>query len=453
MRIERLRPLIIGHEMDNLTGVVEIDIAAWMTAYPELTRYTLAVTPPDGTPYFAPTEMEGTILRWIVRREDTANAGEGSYQIIATGENGEQKSTDFYPLYICRNTPGLDGAPETLPDAALAWVSKVLDAANRAENAAERAEGAAAGSVPVATRDKVGVVRPGEGLEVEKDGTLNVVGGGGGQPGKDGGYYVPNISEEGSLTWQASKENMPVVPPENIKGPKGDPGEPGGKGEPGEPGEPGSPGAAGKTAYEYAKEGGYSGTEADFAAKLAKEIPDTYTLPTASETVKGGVKVGEGLQMDGDVLNVQDKVYTHIETFTFGEDMAFERTQEPSGRAYAFDAVALQINKPAGVTINKAISVSVIFTGARIAQPLYFVPCSKTEDLWMLATVENYKGLARRTRTTDWAIYNSTSAVNEVPFSMFDNALRKGDVIERISTSQIMPAGLTFEIWGVRANA
>lgn len=196
-------------------------------------------------------------------------------------------------------------------------------------------------------------------------------------------------------------------------------------------GEKGEPGSAG---------GGAADTE-------------PYELPVASADTLGGVRIGEGLRMDGDVLNVQDKVYTHIETFTFGEDMAFERTQEPSGRAYAFDAIALQINKPAGVTIGKAISISVIFTGSRIAQPLYFVPCSKTEDLWMLATVENYKGLVRRTRTTDWAIYNSTSAVNEVPFLMFDNVLRKGDAIVRISTSQIIPAGITFEIWGVRANA
>ena len=140
MKIERLRPLVIGHEMDNLNGVIEIDCAAWMTAYPELTRYTLAVAPPEGEPYFTPAGMEGAILRWIVRREDTAMAGEGSYQIIGTGENGEQKSTDFYPLYICRNMPGLDGAPDTLPDAALAWVNKVLDAAERAEDAAEQAQ-------------------------------------------------------------------------------------------------------------------------------------------------------------------------------------------------------------------------------------------------------------------------------------------------------------------------
>lgn len=42
-------------------------------------------------------------------------------------------------------------------------------------------------------------------------------------------------------------------------------------GEAGEPGTPGAAGAAGKNAYQYAMEGGYSGTETQFKAKLAKE--------------------------------------------------------------------------------------------------------------------------------------------------------------------------------------
>ena len=32
-------------------------------------------------------------------------------------------------------------------------------------------------------------------------------------------------------------------------------------------------GADGKTAYAYARDGGYTGTETEFAAKLAKEVP------------------------------------------------------------------------------------------------------------------------------------------------------------------------------------
>ena len=48
-------------------------------------------------------------------------------------------------------------------------------------------------------------------------------------------------------------------------------------------------GEDGKSAYQYAQDGGYTGTEAEFAEKLAAE-GDTYTLPIATETALGGVK-------------------------------------------------------------------------------------------------------------------------------------------------------------------
>lgn len=62
------------------------------------------------------------------------------------------------------------------------------------------------------------------------------------------------------------------------QGPKGDTGEKGEKGETGEKGEKGDSvkgdkGDTGKTAYQYAVEGGYTGTEAEFASKLATAIP------------------------------------------------------------------------------------------------------------------------------------------------------------------------------------
>ena len=40
-------------------------------------------------------------------------------------------------------------------------------------------------------------------------------------------------------------------------------------------------GADGKTAYQYAQDGGYTGTETEFAEKLAKEIPEALANPNA----------------------------------------------------------------------------------------------------------------------------------------------------------------------------
>ena len=43
----------------------------------------------------------------------------------------------------------------------------------------------------------------------------------------------------------------------------------------------GASGTDGKSAYQYAVEGGYTGTETEFAAKLAEEMPATLPNPNA----------------------------------------------------------------------------------------------------------------------------------------------------------------------------
>ena len=52
----------------------------------------------------------------------------------------------------------------------------------------------------------------------------------------------------------------------------GIPGEQGPKGDPGPQGEPGQQGPGGKSAYEYAVEGGYQGTEADFLEWMQRMV-------------------------------------------------------------------------------------------------------------------------------------------------------------------------------------
>ena len=66
--------------------------------------------------------------------------------------------------------------------------------------------------------------------------------------------------------------------PQGEQGPQGPAGP---QGEQGPKGDSGAPGADGKSAYQYAQEGGYTGTEAEFSAKLAAEIPDKLPNPNA----------------------------------------------------------------------------------------------------------------------------------------------------------------------------
>ena len=46
-----------------------------------------------------------------------------------------------------------------------------------------------------------------------------------GQPGQNGGYYRPSVSEDGQLAFNPSQEDMPAVPSASIKGPPGTPGQ------------------------------------------------------------------------------------------------------------------------------------------------------------------------------------------------------------------------------------
>lgn len=147
-----------------------------------------------------------------------------------------------------------------------------------------------------------------------------------GADGEDGGYYQPGISAEGLLTWTPSRGGMPAVSAASVIGPRGEKGETGAqgpagadgaaatvavgtvttgaagstasvvnagtasaavlnfviprgdKGETGAQGPAGADGAdgaqgpagaAGKSAYQYALEAGYTGTEAELSAALA----------------------------------------------------------------------------------------------------------------------------------------------------------------------------------------
>lgn len=150
-----------------------------------------------------------------------------------------------------------------------------------------------------------------------------------GPAGADGGYYQPGISAEGLLTWTPSRGGMPAVSAASVIGPRGEKGETGAQGPAGADGAPGAAatvavgtvttgaagstasvvnagtasaavlnfviprgdkgetgaqgpagadgadgaqgpaGAAGKSAYQYALEAGYTGTEAELSAALA----------------------------------------------------------------------------------------------------------------------------------------------------------------------------------------
>lgn len=67
----------------------------------------------------------------------------------------------------------------------------------------------------------------------------------------------------------------------------------------------GSKGDPGKSAYQYAKDGGYTGTEVEFAKKMAKEIPTIDPTMTQSGQAADAKATGDAISLlsEGKVSN------------------------------------------------------------------------------------------------------------------------------------------------------
>lgn len=125
-------------------------------------------------------------------------------------------------------------------------------------------------------------------------------------PVKPGGNF--HIAEAEDILMPDGKrlnEYQPdvVLKPEQIaalkgeKGDKGDKGDTGAKGDkgdagdPGAKGDPGTAGADGKSAYQYAQEAGYQGTEQEFAAKLAEDnVSDDHIKDLIDEYISSALE-------------------------------------------------------------------------------------------------------------------------------------------------------------------
>lgn len=118
-----------------------------------------------------------------------------------------------------------------------------------------------------------------DGLSAEIPGTLIF-----GVKGEDGATFTPAVAADGTVSWENDK-GLENPAPVNIRGPEGP------------AGQQGPQGPAGKSAYEYARDGGYTGTEEEFAELMGN--------PDSSENA--GFAVQDTAPEDTSVLWVDPK--------------------------------------------------------------------------------------------------------------------------------------------------
>lgn len=175
----------------------------------------------------------------------------------------------------------------------------------------------------------------------------------------------------------------------------------------------------------------------------------SYTLPTASETVKGGVKIGEGLEMDGEVLKVKtEDAYVLIETITLSEDLVLSRSQEPDGTPYRFKAVAIKGH--ATGTQAESCRINYYFANTNLGSG-YCGAITATGNRYKLEILEPSHGYWQIV-WCDWTTNASAAMFNRgLNASALVNSIEDCPYVTRIATNKALGAGTTIEIWGVRA--
>lgn len=177
-------------------------------------------------------------------------------------------------------------------------------------------------------------------------------------------------------------------------------------------------------------------------------IPAPYVLPVATADTLGGVRVGEGLQMTGDVMSaVPDGKYELIEEITFEEDAFVDKSKEPDGTPYSFRNIVVRVRKPAEIIFQEISAFTSFSDGTAL----------NTYIQATAATTEQYQTIEIENRYGTWLFSRSQWGLLTAPVNIASNksiSMQKsvnGAVICRWNSTKPFPAGSTIWIYGVRS--
>lgn len=283
------RTIPLGHRGENEARQIIFDLTDYISTYGPGTARLLHQREGDPAPYIVPAVQDEATLTWTVTDEDTAAPGTGSAELQWMVENALAKSD----IWCTKTKAALDDGATAPPTGAEGWYQQLIAYIDslRGEGVSEEQIAAAVEAyllehpvdVPVTsvngktgavelTAEDVGALarddlQAGVDAALERAKASGEFDGPPGDPGTDG--VTPHIGDNGNWYLGETDTGKPSR------------GETGPAGADGRDGADGHPGADGKSAYQYAVEGGYTGTESEFAAKLAEEMPTALPNPNA----------------------------------------------------------------------------------------------------------------------------------------------------------------------------
>lgn len=334
-----------------------------------------------------------TVPAWAM-----SERGRVQMQLTLTGAD---KAVRSY-VWSLRVLPSLEvgGTP---PEAVRVWLAEVEESIAQAlefcaavEQVSVTAQTLEAGAPATAS----GSVSAQEGLRLTLGLPTGAAGpkGDAGAKGEPGAVYTPSVSGEGVLSW-SNNGGLPNPRSVNLRGPQGMPGADGKDGTDGKDGangadgqdgttptigdngnwyigdtdtgkpsrgEIGPAGADGKSAYAYAVEGGYTGTEEAFAVKLAADIPAVDSTLTQPGQAADAKTVGDALSnISEELANLQTSGLTTERVNAL--DGLFKIVAYTADPASAYSAFKVAFGLDGGGTGVTLSSISATYSGGDVA--------------------------------------------------------------------------------------
>lgn len=219
-------PIPLGRVGENNARKIIFDISKWKHEFPHST-IVLFNQLASATAAYPVTNLESDSRNatWTIMSMDVGAAGEGKCELVAVNNDVIVKSK----IFITVTEPALDTTAEP-PKPWDFWVTRFVKLKDEAQAAAADAEAAAEDAHQCVEEiegiDAVAQTLPsGEAARATyKNGliTIYVPQGIQGPPGHIGITFIPQISEEGVLSW-TNDGGYPNPAPVNIKGPQGEP--------------------------------------------------------------------------------------------------------------------------------------------------------------------------------------------------------------------------------------
>ena len=189
--------ILIGRQTENGVNEIEIDVSEWLEHWPGMNISIMHTRPGDTYAYPVATRMTGSCIVWEISNADTAIHGLGTVEIMGILD-GKKKLSRIVQTHISKTTTA---TTSDIPEAAKPWVDDVIDAAHRAEEAANEIKGM---NVEVQT------LEPGTQATAEWNGGLLKLGipaGKSGLPG-DGNPGDILVKTETGSAWESFVEDM-----------------------------------------------------------------------------------------------------------------------------------------------------------------------------------------------------------------------------------------------------